>query len=600
MNGDGDLDLLATLGPSWNLVGWYQNDGSANFTERLISSDFTNAVGVQAGYINNDNYIDVVGIAFSTGTNNVRWWENDGTPEDLEEWEDFGIASGRLLPNGQDLVDLDLDGDIDVVVAEFGDVATHNGRISWWSNDGSGNFTFEENITINLVEARSIKGADMDGDGDIDLVSAASLDTTNANTDGDISWYENDGSQNFVKRTITTTFDYAYWAVPIDFEGDGDMDIVASAQNAYQIAWWESDLDDAQFIAAGNQPATGFWGNKVIIDFSEGDDGDSVTVFYNAGKNLNPNSLGVGIDHIATRGYYTITTKKTGYTASIDFYYGSGNVPEWSAITPGSEEELVLCVWDDTNSEWVIAGTSQNVDVNDDSITVSGISTEMKPFSKWTLGSSTMDNPLPVLLASFSSQIVANGIQLNWVTASEINNLGFEVWRSESVDSNYTLIADFQWDESLRGAGNSNHETQYFYLDKDVQPGYTYYYVLVDVDFNSDKMRHGPIEVIYDTQNLVSTFQLGQNYPNPFNAYTRIPIFLSSSSVFKGNQMSLKIYNILGNEIKNLNIKDLNTGLNEITWDGTDNSGRGVASGQYMYRFEFDGKSQTQRLILIK
>jgi len=224
----------------------------------------------------------------------------------------------------------------------------------------------------------------------------------------------------------------------------------------------------------------------------------------------------------------------------------------------------------------------------------------MTPFSKWTLGSITTDNPLPVQLASFTSRIVPEGIQLNWTTASEINNLGFEIWRAELPDSSYQLVSDYTYNEALRGAGNQNQETNYSYVDEQVQNGKSYYYILVDVDFNNNKTRHGPLEVRYDVPSLANTFRLGQNYPNPFNGYTKIPIFLNSSDLLDGSQMSLKVYDVLGREIRNLPINQLTPGANEFLWDGTDNLGNPVASGQYIYRFDFDEMSQSRRLILVR
>ena len=595
INGDGNLDLLGTAS---NFIGWYQNDGSANFIERIIGSGYTNAIGAEAGYINTDNYIDVVGIAFSIAINNVRWYANDGSPED-GGWTLSGIASNRYLPNGQDLTDLDGDGDLDVVVAEYGTPASSysDGRISWWSNNGSGTFTFQENITTNLTESRCVKGADMDGDGDMDLVSAASLG--NPGTGGDVSWYENNGSQSFTKRTITTTFDYAYWTEPVDLEGDGDMDIVASAQDVNQIAWWKNDLDDDQLIAGAGSGT--FWNGNVVIDFNSSSGGeDSVTVFYNAGKTPNRNALGTGIDHIAERGYYTITTKKSSYDAGIDFHYGNGYVPEWSAITPGSESDLVICIWDDTNSEWVIAGTSQTVDAVNDSVAVNGISSEMKPFSKWTIGSRTSDNPLPVELFAFTSEILSDGVKLNWSTASEINNVGFEIWRSDKNDSNYVLLSDFRSNENLVGAGNSTQLRNYSYTDKNVRDNFTYRYKIVDVDVNNQKTVHGPLEVTFIQISIATSYQLGQNYPNPFNGYTKIPIYLKSQNLSGTANGTLQIFNLLGKQVKKFNLNLVSSGKNEIRWDGKDNLGNSVASGQYFYQVELNGEIQSRKLILIR
>ena len=356
-------------------------------------------------------------------------------------------------------------------------------------------------------------------------------------------------------------------------------------------------MDDDQLIAGAGSGT--FWNGNVVIDFTSSSGGiDSVTVFYNAGKTPDRNSLGIGIDHIAERGYYTITTQKSNYDAGIDFHYGSGYVPEWSAID--NEDELVICLWDDANSEWVIAGTSQTVDVVNDSVTVNGITSELKPFSKWTLGSRTSDNPLPIQLFTFSSEILSDGVKLNWSTASEINNVGFEIWRSDDTDTNNVMISDYRSNQNLIGAGNSNELRNYSYNDNNVRDNHTYWYRLVDVDVNNRKTVHGPLEVTFIRISIATSFQLGQNYPNPFNGFTKIPIYLKSQNMAGSATGSMQIFNLLGEQVKSYDLNLLSSGKNEIQWDGKDKFGNVVASGQYIYRLNLNGENQSRKLILIR
>ena len=84
---------------------------------------------------------------------------------------------------------------------------------------------------------------------------------------------------------------------------------------------------------------------------------------------------------------------------------------------------------------------------------------------EYILGSTTSDNPLPVELSSFTANLVSNGIQLQWTTFSEIENDGFEIWRSIDNDQNFQLLSGYQNNPSLVGAGNSNTTHEYSYLD---------------------------------------------------------------------------------------------------------------------------------------
>lgn len=121
-------------------------------------------------------------------------------------------------------IDMDGDGDMDVL-----------SPISWWENDGSENFV--EHI-IDPEGAYAVYAADLDGDGDVDVLSArggAAFDTD------DITWWENDGNQSFTGHVIRDNFDLAISVHASDVDGDGDMDVLGAARAADDITWWEND-----------------------------------------------------------------------------------------------------------------------------------------------------------------------------------------------------------------------------------------------------------------------------------------------------------------------------------------------------------------------
>jgi hypothetical protein len=120
--------------------------------------------------------------------------------------------------------DVDGDGDLDVLSASAGD-----DEIAWYENDGNENFTVHT-ITTAADYANSVYAADMDGDGDLDVLSASG-------NDDKIAWYENDGSENFIPHTIATTTDPAKVSAA-DLDGDGDLDVLASSS---QVAWYENN-----------------------------------------------------------------------------------------------------------------------------------------------------------------------------------------------------------------------------------------------------------------------------------------------------------------------------------------------------------------------
>ena len=79
----------------------------------------------------------------------------------------------------------------------------------------------------------SVYAIDVDGDGDIDVLSASAYDDK-------IAWYENDGSQSFTERVISTNADAAISVYAIDVDGDGDIDVLSASYNDDKIAWYEN------------------------------------------------------------------------------------------------------------------------------------------------------------------------------------------------------------------------------------------------------------------------------------------------------------------------------------------------------------------------
>ena len=130
--------------------------------------------------------------------------------------------------------DVDGDGDMDVLSASHND-----DKIAWYENDGSESFT-EHAISTSADGANSVYAADVDGDGDMDVLSSA-------NFDDKVAWYENDGSQNFTEHVISTneadpdSWNYVHFVYAVDVDGDDDMDVVFGCQYHEKVLWFEND-----------------------------------------------------------------------------------------------------------------------------------------------------------------------------------------------------------------------------------------------------------------------------------------------------------------------------------------------------------------------
>ncbi len=599
VDGDGDLDIVDGMGDDFtggtavdDSLRWFENLGGnpLNFQAHLIAL-YSSPIAVLAKDLNGDGNVDALAAQwFGSGLvqtdEDVRWWERGATG-----WTQQQVIVQTYAGNTSDADDLDGDGDVDLVLGGYKALT-----LDWWTNDGTGTFSTRTTIKSNILNPRKAVISDVDSDADLDIVLAADNDNL-------ISWFENDGAQNFTENVISNTFTYAYYVGTADLDGDGDVDIYGTAQDAAKLSWWENDQEDLQTLAAGDVAPASFWGGKVIIDFSAGTAGD-VSVFYNHNQNTNRSQLGTGIDHIAVSGFYTIVTTKTSYVADITFSYAG--ISEWSAID--NESALIMTAWDDAQQQWVIIGSSQSVDAVNNTITVYGLTSELKRYSRFTIGSSTPDNSLPVQLVSFQAVSQDNGILIQWQTASEINNVGFELWRRTDWDSTFHKIASYETHPALVGQGDSNIGAQYEYMDTDVTPGETYWYKLVDVDYNGQRTEHAPVMATFVYQGVVKirreglpqTLQLAPNYPNPFNHRTIIEFGIPTAGLREAVPIQVEIFDVSGRQVATLLQGALAPGYYQVSWDGTNGQGQVVSSGTYIYVLRTPQQVVARQLMLIK
>ena len=228
VDGDGDNDVIATSSLDDDVV-WYENtDGLGNFGEaQFIEDDLYSVSKTFTSDIDNDGDIDV----FCVARGKVVWYENtDGlgsfaARQEIESINNFTMWS-------MDFGDLDGDGDLDISVAS-------SYRLLYFLNlDGQGNFSTNQQIEDFYFDAVSTKIADIDGDGDNDIVYIGDK------TDSDyVGWSENlDGAATFSNiQLITTIINNPKDISVFDMDNDGDMDVVSAAQgNGGVIAWYEN------------------------------------------------------------------------------------------------------------------------------------------------------------------------------------------------------------------------------------------------------------------------------------------------------------------------------------------------------------------------
>ncbi len=193
--------------------------------------------------------------------------------------------------------------------------------------------------------------------------------------------------------------------------------------------------------------------------------------------------------------------------------------------------------------------------------------------------------PLPVEMTSFNVENKGGFVVLNWTTATETNNKGFEIERR--FDNALNPENNWQSVGFIDGHGTTTKQNTYTFTDHIKKFG-SYIYRLKQLDFDGT-YSYGK-EVKVTAGNRPDKFTLDQNYPNPFNPETVIKFELPKSS-----KIILTVYNILGQKVKELVNGNYNEGTYEVKFNA-DN----LTSGIYFYELRYDNNVLVKKMILQK
>jgi hypothetical protein len=190
---------------------------------------------------------------------------------------------------------------------------------------------------------------------------------------------------------------------------------------------------------------------------------------------------------------------------------------------------------------------------------------------------------IPVEFTSFAGRVSGNKILLNWSTASESNNYGFEI--QKKYDSDFKTIG------FVLGRGTTVETNHYSFSYETVFAGINIFR-LKQVDYSGTFSYSDEVQLVY---NIPERFGLSQNFPNPFNPYTKF-IY----NIKEPGNVELKIYNALGKEVAIIQNDFQNPGRYEKVWEARDSRGISLPSGIYIAKLKSGNQVQTIKLSLIK
>lgn len=405
IDGDTDLDVLAAGYGAGEIAWWENTDGYAtNWSKHSVVTAFAGAASVCADDLDGDGDLDILGAA--NMASNITWWENtDGC---ATNWTEHNVTDDFDQVNSVHAADLDGDGDLDVVGA-----AMNDDDITWWENvDGGGTSWSEHSITSSYDGAVAVYAADVDFDGDTDVIGAAFYADA-------VTWWENtDGTgTNLVAHTLADTFD-GPWAVhAADVDGDGDLDVLSSAYDADEVRWWQNDSEVVATFYATSwtntlSPAT----NLIALVTNNVAWGNSSTQFACSGWTRDGSHPGSGSGPYSGR--FDLTND-----AVIVFNWST---QYWLEVTAGPYGNV------DGSDGWQNSGSN---------VTLTATPINYYHLINWTGTITSTDNPLGLsmsqaylLTANFAENLVTNATPQWWLAQYELGTNDADALAHDDAD----------------------------------------------------------------------------------------------------------------------------------------------------------------------
>ncbi|MCL6495757.1 MAG: VCBS repeat-containing protein, partial [Ignavibacterium sp.] len=496
IDNDGDLDLITSASGRTRVgsqVAILRNNGSGTFATRQTIPIRSGGIQAKLRDINNDGLVDIIcGTSIQSPPYDFHFSLNNGNGS-------FGpmqtISIGSCGWYDINACDIDNDNDQDILLTEWLSclgIPQSGRRIFILKNNGNGIFASPYFILTD-GNVSSIESGDFNSDGNIDLV---------VGQPSGIGIFLGNGDGTFQNQSIYPTDGKNIEDIIVnDFNNDNYLDIAASTffEESGMSVWLGNG--DGTFQSSQNYTGATVWDLLNVSGIASGDldnDNDLDILVGNASSN-------------------TVSFYKNNGNGNFTFEFRFGAY--WLAFSP------YIADFDSDNILDLVYLVS---------VPPGGLSTA----AIFLKGTGLI---VPVEITSFTASVIANDVHLNWSTATETNNRGFEIHRSVILNG----VRNPVWESVgfVKGNGTTTEPKNYSFVDEGLASG-KYVYRLKQIDYD------GSIEysdIVEATINVPEKFELDQNYPNPFNPTTKISWQSPVSS-----WQTLKVYDILGNEVATL------------------------------------------------
>jgi hypothetical protein len=453
-------------------------------------------------------------IILGTRTGWAYVYKGDGTV-----YPGWPIPMDRYVGSSASAGDVNNDGVMDVVMES-------RNLLYVWNKDGQILPGFPYAIVDSLVGSNSYSApvlADLTGDGKLEILFCSHSSATDS---GGITYaVKYDGTSlpgwpKFVPNWI--------YGAPIvaDIDGDSQLEVIIGEYGSSPTPSFSVFAYNVDGSLVSNFPMGPYHGSANQITVADIDNDNELEIIFD--ENVTESGLG------RYRALNMDGTQVTGWPLEL--------------IQNTSFQQPLL---GDLNNDGTLdmVGGSFNFDINNKQVFLyvwntglpynpTKIVNAMYQFNPQHTGIYVDPTTVPVELESFTSSVSENSVTLKWITATELNNLGFDILRSNYDDDNWKKIA------FVDGNGTTTEKQVYSITDQNLSAG-KYNYRLEQIDFDGTRTIAGNISV--NVGGSVNNFVLEQNYPNPFNPATIIKYNIPEQST-----VQLNVINILGEVVAEL------------------------------------------------